>query len=223
VGTNHQRLLDIGCFGRAGNEGSEGPLTDGAARFSSPFPGQLFICLVHVVDNLVRLDDQGEMLVDEVNDPVPDSVVRDPNRPVFRHAEMARQNGEIDAFELVRVFDGFQVDVARPCSRNQRNSLLRLLPGGDFRQMGVELRKVRNGQAFSANRLDDRSELGQRIGIRNPILLKRRQIGRRHLMAADCGKDGSFAHKEIVIARRQTRNEPHGGRRGSFWQLFWWL
>ena len=78
-GADDERLLDVGGFRGAGDEGAVAGLRE----------AQALVGLMHVVDDLVRGDHQCQMLHDEINRAVAEVRVGDPNRAVFGDAELA--------------------------------------------------------------------------------------------------------------------------------------
>src|SRR5678815_783617 len=106
MGSNDERLLDVRGFGGTRDECAKDFLTNGAAEFRSVGTGQLLVGLVHVVDDLVGWNDEGQVLRDEVDDSVAKAVVGDPDGSIFGDAKVAGQNGEVKGFQFVRIGDG---------------------------------------------------------------------------------------------------------------------
>jgi hypothetical protein len=87
-----ERLLYVGGFGRAGNEGAEAGLVK----------SQALVGFVHVVDDLLSIEGEDEMLGEEEEGLLGDDAVRDPNGAVLGDPEPSRTHGEIDTLVVVR-------------------------------------------------------------------------------------------------------------------------
>jgi len=93
VSAENKRLFDIGCFRGAGDERAE---TISCIAY-------LFIGLVHVGDNILFADDDGEVLTDKRQDPFDHWLFRYPAGCILRYAEMRRDNGEVNIGERMWV------------------------------------------------------------------------------------------------------------------------
>ena len=95
MGAEDERLLDIGCFGRAGDKDAE-PIGGG---------GDAIIGFMHIGHDIFLFDHQGEVLADKRNDPFDHQVFGDPAGAVLGNPEMGRQDGEVDIFQRMGVFE----------------------------------------------------------------------------------------------------------------------
>lgn len=94
MGAEHQRLLDIGCLGGTGDKSAE-PIGGG---------GDAIIGRVHIGHDILLVDHQDQVLADKRNDPFDHQVFGDPAGAILGNAKMGRQDGEVDIFQGMRVF-----------------------------------------------------------------------------------------------------------------------
>jgi hypothetical protein len=102
VGPYDQGLFYVGGFGGAGDEDAKGIWA----------PMKSFVGLVEIVHDLMGWNDQDQMLRDDEDGPVGrQGFAGNPDGGVFGYSELAWNDGYINAFEVVRVFDRAQVNV----------------------------------------------------------------------------------------------------------------
>ena len=96
MGPDDQRLFYVSGFGGAGDENAKAIWA----------PMNSFVSLVKIVHDLLRWNDQDQMLRDDKDGPVgSEGFAGDPDRGIFGHSEFAWNDGHVNAFEVVRIFD----------------------------------------------------------------------------------------------------------------------
>ena len=94
-----QSLLDVSRLGRTGNEGAEAVVVE----------LNLLVGFMHRVDDLVFVEDDGELFGDEVNHLLL-HVLRNPDAAVFSHAQFTFDDGQIGSVQILRFLYLVRID-----------------------------------------------------------------------------------------------------------------
>ena len=110
---------------------------------------------VHVVDDLRSRNDQRNVLWDKVEHSMMDRIVRHPDRPVLRHAEVTTQNRVIDVLQLMGIVNRFQIERRITKPRNHRAANFAPGPRLQCAQMSISFGDSFHMHRLTANELQD--------------------------------------------------------------------
>src|ERR1019366_5953664 len=102
VRSDHECLLDVGGLGRPGDENAE----------TGALERDAIIRLLHVMNNLASRHDQHKVLGHHEDRPMrTEGASGHPHGTVFRNAELARNDGDIESLKLVRILQGREINI----------------------------------------------------------------------------------------------------------------
>ena len=122
MSTDDQGLFNVGSLGGTRNESTVSRLGE----------GQPFVGLMHVVNHITGLNDEGQMLTNEINHTVPQLTIVNPDRGIFGDGKFSGQQRKVDVFELVWIVNRIDVDRGESRADDTRDLLLGGDIGGNF-------------------------------------------------------------------------------------------
>lgn len=180
MSTDHQRLFDIGRLGGTCDESSKRRITD-----RNPF-----IRFMHVMNQIPRLDNQGQVLAQKIYDAMLHLGIVDPDGGILSNRNLTRKNCEVDIRQLMRIIDLIHVHGSRDRCRDQRQRLLR---GAELRQCGQLTRDLGfrgHSNEAASDHFEDAGELCDRVKVCDPRTLMFGQHRRLRKVFSDRRQNG---------------------------------